>query len=175
MTASGITIERLDTAGAMAAAPVLSGILIDCVAGGAGVNFMHPLTSEKALAYWRDEVVPAVSSGNTALLVARRDGRLAGTVQLILAMRENQPHRGEIAKLLVAPRARRQGVARALMQAAHDHAAAADKTLLVLDTADDGAERLYRSLGWQTVGVVPGFALTPHGALCATTFLYKTL
>lgn len=175
MNGLGIAVERLDAVSVAAAIPDLSRILIECVNGGAGVGFMAPLAPEKATAYWRNEVLPAVSTGDTALLVAKTGSQIAGSVQLLLRMRENQPHRGEIAKLLVVPAARRQGIARALMESAQAHAAKAGKTLLMLDTADDGAERLYRSMGWQPIGVVPGFALTPHGQLCATTFLYKTL
>ena len=126
--------------------------------------------------FWRDRVAPQVRNGSRAVFVARRDALILGTVQLILDIEENQPHRGEISKLLVAPAARRQGVARAMMQAAQKHAAGAGKTLLLLDTETGGlAEQLYLSMGWVEVGVVPGFALTLHGALCATTYLYKVL
>ena len=176
MNPAGFTIERLDTAAALAAVPELSRILIDCVAGGAGVSFMDPLSPAKAEAFWRDRVAPQVKTGSRALFAARRDGRILGTVQLILSIEENQPHRGEISKLMVAPSARRQGVARALMEVAQRYATETGKTLLLLDTETGGlAEQLYLSLGWVEVGVVPGFALTPHGALCATTYLYKAL
>jgi GNAT superfamily N-acetyltransferase len=99
-----------------------------------------------------------------------------GTVQLVLALPENQPHRGEIAKLLVHPGARRRGLAAALMQAAEAAARAAGKTLLVLDTATGGdAERLYPRWGWQRCGVIPDYALWPRGGLCSTTVFYKAL
>ena len=176
MSPAGFSIERLDGAGVLAAVPELARIHIDCVAAGAGVSFMHPLSPEKADAFWRGEVAPKIASADTAIFVARKDNRIIGTVQLLLAMRENQPHRGEIAKLLVAPAERRQGAARALMEAAHKYAAEAGKSLLLLDTETGGlAEQLYLSMGWQEVGVLPGFALTTHGELCATTFLYKVL
>jgi len=176
MNPAGFAIEKLDAPSALAAVPELARIHIDCVAGGAGVSFMHPLSPEKADGFWRGEVVPKVAAGETALFVARKGGRIIGTVQVLMAMRENQPHRAEIAKMMVAPAERRQGVARALMEAAQQYAAEAGKTLLLLDTETGGlAEQLYNSMGWQEVGVVPGFALTPHGELCATTYLYKAL
>jgi GNAT superfamily N-acetyltransferase len=176
MTPAGLVIERLDAAGAAGAVPALSRILIDCVEGGGGVSFLHPLAPEKSDQFWRGEVIPAVAAGNTALLVARADGEIVGTVQVILGMRENQPHRGEIAKLLVAPTARRKGVARALMEAAQHLAAASGKILLLLDTeTGSNADQLYRSMGWQEVGIVPNFALTNHGVLCTVTYFYKGL
>lgn len=176
MNPAGYLIERLDAAHANAALPELAQILIDCVATGAGVSFLHPLSLEKAEAFWRGEVLANVMSGDTVLFVARHGGRIIGTVQLVVGMRENQPHRGEIAKLLVAPAERRQGVARALMEAAQAHAKSIGKTLLLLDTETGGlAEQLYLSMGWHEAGVVPGFALTTHGELCACTYLYKVL
>jgi len=176
MNPAGFAIEQLDGAGALAAVPDLARILIDCVAGGAGVSFMHPLSAEKAEDFWRGEVTPRVAASDTALFVARKGERIIGTVQVLMVMRENQPHRAEIAKMMVTPAERRQGVARALMESAQRYAAEAGKTLLLLDTETGGlAEQLYLSMGWQEVGVVPGFALTPHGEPCATTFLYKVL
>jgi len=176
MTPTGIAIERLDAEGVAAVAPELSRILMDCVEGGGGVSFLHPLSPEKAEGFWRDEVVPAVERGRTALLVARAHTHIVGTVQVILGMRENQPHRGEIAKLLVASGARRRGIARSLMEAAQQLAKDAGKILLVLDTeTGSNADLLYRSLGWQEVGMVPNFALTNHGVLCSVTYFYKAL
>ncbi len=176
MTPTGIHIERLEATGAAAAVPELSQILIDCVEGGGGVSFLHPLDPEKSQSFWRGEVVPAVSRGDTALLVAKANGKILGTVQVILGMRENQPHRGEIAKLLVAPAARRQGIARALMEAAQVLAQESGKILLLLDTeTGSNADQLYRSMGWQEVGIVPNFALTNHGVLCTVSFFYKAL
>jgi GNAT superfamily N-acetyltransferase len=176
MNPAGFAIELLDGAGALAAVPELARIHIECVAGGGGVSFMHPLSPEKAERFWRGEVAPKVAAGETALLVARKGGRIIGTVQVLMAMRENQPHRAEIAKMMVAPAERRKGVARALMETAQKYATEAGKTLWLLDTETGGlAEQLYISMGWQEIGVVPGFALTPHGEPCATTFLYKVL
>ena len=100
---------------------------------------------------------------------------MVGTVQVVLAAPENQPHRGEVAKMLVHRNARRRGVGEALMQAAEAAAVKAGKTLLVLDTASDSAERLYDRLGWHRVGVIPGYALWPDGGLVDTIVFYKTL
>ena len=176
MNLTGFQIALLDAAAAEACLPELAQIHIDCVAGGAGVSFLDPLPQEKAEAFWRDRVLAGVRTGTTKLFAARHEGRVAGTVQLLTAMPENQPHRAEIAKLLVAPAARRQGVGRALMEAAQKYAADSGKTLLLLDTVTGSlAEQLYLSLGWQEVGIVPGWALAPNGEMQATTFLYKAL
>ena len=176
MNPAGYEIERLDAGQTQEALRELAQIHIDCVAAGAGVSFLHPLSMEKAETFWRGEVLANVMSGDAVLFAARHGGKIIGTVQLIVGMRENQPHRGEIAKLLVAPAERRQGVARALMEAAQAHAKQIGKTLLLLDTETGGlAEQLYLSMGWHELGVVPGFALTTHGELCACTFLYKVL
>ena len=149
-------------------------VLIDCVAGGASVSFMHPLSQAKARAFWR-RVADDVESGARALLVAEDDGGVIGTVQLVLDQPENQPHRADLSKMLVHRRARRLGVGAALMSAAEDAARAAGKTLLVLDTASDEAERLYARAGWTLVGTIPGYALLPHGGLCGTNIYYRKL
>ena len=150
-------------------------ILIDCVAGGASVSFMHPLSQEKALAFWRS-VVEGVANGERALLVAEDDSGIVGTVQLILAQPENQPHRADVAKMLVHRRARRQGLGEALMKAAEREARVCGKTLLMLDTTTGmDAERLYSRLGWQRFGEVPGHALLAHGGLSDTAFFYSVL
>ena len=152
----------------------LADLLIDCVEGGASVSFMLPLTRERALAFWR-KVADGVARGERALLVAEDAEGILGTVQLVLEQPENQPHRAEIAKMLVHRRARRRGIGALLMQAAEDEARAHRKTLLVLDTSSAEAERLYARMGWQRVGVIPGFALLPEGELCSTTFFYRAL
>jgi GNAT superfamily N-acetyltransferase len=152
----------------------LAGVLVDCVDGGASVSFMQPMTRAKALAFWR-HVADGAARGERVLLVAADAQGIAGTVQVILAQPENQPHRADVAKMLVHRRARRQGVGAALMRAAEDAARAAGKTLLVLDTADDTAARLYARLGWQAVGTIPRYALLPAGGECATTYFYRTL
>jgi predicted N-acetyltransferase YhbS len=154
----------------------LCDVLIDCVAGGASVSFMHPLTPERARAFWQ-RVAAGVAAGERALLVAEDEaGTIVGTVQLMLDQPENQPHRADLAKMLVQRSARRQGIAERLMRAAEDAARGAGKTLLVLDTVTGGdAERLYARLGWQRVGSIPGYALWPRGGTCATTYFYRTL
>ncbi len=152
----------------------LADVLIDCVEGGASVSFMLPITRAKALAFWRD-VAAGVARGERALMVMEDAQGIAGTVQLILAQPENQPHRADVAKMLVHRRARRQGAGAALMRAAEGEALAEGKTLLVLDTADDTAARLYARLGWQVAGTIPRYALLPAGGECATTFFYRPL
>jgi ribosomal protein S18 acetylase RimI-like enzyme len=114
--------------------------------------------------------------GRRLVLAAFDDGRVVGTVQVILALPPNQPHRGEIAKLLVHRSARRRGIAELLMQHAEAEARAEGRTLLVLDTVTgDAAERLYTRLGWTRVGVIPGYALYPDGRPCDTTVFFKEL
>jgi GNAT superfamily N-acetyltransferase len=152
----------------------LASVLIDCVEGGASVSFMLPLTRERALAFWR-QVALGVAAGERALLVAEDARGVCGTVQLVLDQPENQPHRAELSKMLVHRRARRQGLGAALMRAAEATARECGKTLLVLDTASDEAERLYERQGWVRVGVIPGYALLPQGGLCGTTVYYRDL
>ncbi|SEI62289.1 GNAT family N-acetyltransferase [Paraburkholderia diazotrophica] len=154
----------------------LADVLIDCVDGGASVSFMQPLARDKAVAFWR-MIAGGVERGERALLIAEDgDGRIVGTVQLVLAQPDNQPHRADVAKMLVHRRARRRGVAQQLMAAADAVARDERKTVLVLDTVTGGdAERLYARAGWQRVGDVPKYALMPDGSLCGTTFYYKHL
>lgn len=152
----------------------LADVLIDCVEGGASVSFMHPLSQARAFAFWR-RVADDVESGARALLVAQDDSGIIGTVQLVLDQPENQPHRADLSKMLVHRRARRLGVGAALMRAAENVARDAGKTLLVLDTASDDAERLYARAGWTLVGVIPDYALLPRGGLCATSVYYRKL
>ena len=152
----------------------LADVLIDCVEGGASVSFMHPLPRDRAVAFWR-RVAKEVAAGERALLIADDARGLCGTVQLVLEQPENQPHRADLSKMLVHRRARRQGLGAALMRAAEGTARECGKTLLVLDTANDDAERLYERLGWTRVGVIPGYALLPQGGLCGTTVYYRNL
>jgi GNAT superfamily N-acetyltransferase len=152
----------------------LAQVLVDCVEGGASVSFMHPLTLPRARAFWQ-QVADDVARGERALLVAEDAAGIAGTVQLVLAQPENQPHRADLAKMLVHRRARQQGAGAALLAAAEQLARDCGKTLLVLDTASAEAERLYGRAGWQRCGTVPGYALLPHGGLCATIFFYREL
>jgi len=153
----------------------LSDVLIDCVEGGASVSFMLPMTRAKADAFWRT-VSASVARGERVVLAAEdADGTILGTAQVILAQPENQPHRGDLAKMLVHRRARRRGIGAALLAAAERSARGAGKTLLVLDTASDDAERLYGRGGWQRCGQIPDYALFPDGRPCATTFFFKFL
>jgi GNAT superfamily N-acetyltransferase len=171
-----VIVRRLGAEESAAAVEALAEVLIDCVEGGASVSFMLPLAREKALAFWRG-VADGVARGERALLVAEDGaGRINGTVQLVMAMPDNQPHRAEVAKMLVHRRARRAGIGQRLMAALDELAREQGKTVLVLDTVTGGdAERLYERAGWQRAGVVPKFALMPDGAFCATTFFYKHL
>jgi GNAT superfamily N-acetyltransferase len=153
----------------------LSDVLIDCVEGGASVSFMLPMSHAKADAFWR-HASASVARGERVVLAAEDPtGVIVGTVQVILAQPENQPHRGDLAKMLVHRRARRQGVGAALLVAAERSAREAGKTLLVLDTASDDAERLYARQGWQRCGQIPNYALWPGGGFCPTTFFFKVL
>jgi GNAT superfamily N-acetyltransferase len=153
----------------------LADVLIDCVEGGASVSFMHPLSRDRARAFWR-RVADGVATGERALVVAEDADGICGTVQLVLDLPENQPHRADLAKMLVHRRARRLGLGAALLGAAEATARACGRTLLVLDAVTGGdAARLYARLGWVRVGVVPGYALMPRGALCSTTFFYREL
>jgi GNAT superfamily N-acetyltransferase len=172
----GVTVRRLDPDDAAAAVPALAELLIDCVEGGASVSFMPPMTTEKAIHFWT-MVAQGVKHGERALLVAEEgDGRIVGTVQLVLALPENQPHRADVAKMLVARHARRRGIARRLMEAVDAAARDEGRTLLVLDAVTDGdAARLYARVGWQRVGDIPNFALMPDGAFCSTTYFYKAI
>jgi GNAT superfamily N-acetyltransferase len=153
----------------------LADVLIDCVEGGASVGFMLPLARDRALAFWR-RVAEGVAAGDRALLVAEDAHGICGTVQLVLAQMDNQPHRADLAKMLVHRRVRRQGLGAELMRAAEAMARDCGKTLLVLDAVTGGdAERLYASLGWTCVGPIPRYALMPDGAFCSTTFFYRDL
>ncbi|MBC8028455.1 MAG: GNAT family N-acetyltransferase [Steroidobacteraceae bacterium] len=149
-------------------------VLIDCVDGGASVNFMHPMTREKAETFWR-KVAEGLARGDRALIVAEDSSGIVGTAQAVWASPENQPHRADIAKMLVHRRARKAGVGAAVLAAAEDAARAAGRTLLVLDTASPEAERLYERGGWQRVGAVPKYALLPDGPFIASVFFYKDL
>ena len=153
----------------------LSDVLIDCVEGGASVSFMLPMTRAKAEAYWHSTAASVARGERIVLAAEDAAGTIVGTVQVILNQPENQPHRGDLAKMLVHRRARRRGVGAALLTAAERSALDAGKTLLVLDTASGDAERLYARQGWQRCGQIPNYALMPDGAPCATTLFFKSL
>lgn len=168
-------IRLLSAGDARAFLTDLCDVLADCVNGGASVGFMQPYGQADAVPYWQG-VADSVESGATLLLVAVIEGRVAGTVQVGAAQMPNQPHRGDLKKLLVRRSARGKGLARLLMEAAEREAARAGKTLLVLDTATGSdAEAIYPRLGWQRVGIVPDYAMWPEGGLCGTTFFYKRI
>ena len=153
----------------------LADVLMDCVEGGASVSFMHPLTRDRAVAFWR-RVAQGVAAGERALLVAEDAGGICGTVQLIFDLPENQPHRGDLAKMLVHRRVRRQGLGEVLLKAAEATARECGKTVLVLDAVTGGdAARMYARLGWQRVGDIPDYALFPRGGFCSTTVFYRKL
>jgi GNAT superfamily N-acetyltransferase len=153
----------------------LAAVLVDCVDGGASVSYMAPFSPAQARAEL-EGMAAEVDRGRRLLLAAFDGGNIVGTVQVILALPPNQPHRGEIAKLLVHRSARGHGVARRLMEHAESEARAEGKTLLVLDTVTgDAAERLYNRLGWTRVGVIPGYALYPDGRPCDTTVFWKSV
>jgi ribosomal protein S18 acetylase RimI-like enzyme len=170
----GLVLRRVGAEPGLARA--LADVLIDCVMGGASVGFMAPLDHGRAESFW-SSVLDSAVLGERIVIVAEQQatGIVVGTVQVILVAPENQPHRGEISKMLVHRGARRGGVGEALMRAAEEAASEAGKTLLVLDTASGDAERLYQRLGWHRVGVIPGYALWPEGGLVDTTIFYKAL
>ncbi|SMG55279.1 GNAT family N-acetyltransferase [Paraburkholderia susongensis] len=171
-----VTVRRLGPNEASACVEALAEVLIDCVEGGASVSFMLPISREKALAFWRT-VANGVALGERTLLIAEDgNGEIVGTVQLITAQPENQPHRADVAKMLVHRKARRRGIAQHLMREVDRIAREEKKSVLVLDTVTGGdAERLYQRAGWQRVGDVPNYALMPDGAFCGTTFYCKQL
>jgi GNAT superfamily N-acetyltransferase len=153
----------------------LSDVLIDCVEGGASVSFMLPMTREKAEGYWKS-LSASLARGERAVIAAEDAQGIVGTVQVIFSQPENQPHRGDVAKMLVHRRARRRGVGAALLAAAEHCALEAGKTLLVLDTVTDSdGYRLYSRHGWQRCGEIPNYALWPDGRLCPTTIFYKAV
>lgn len=153
----------------------LTDVLMDCVEGGASVSFMLPLDRAQAVAFWK-KVAQGVAAGERALLVAEDAAGICGTVQLILDLPPNQPHRADVVKMLVHRRARRQGVGEALMKASESAALDCGRTLLVLDTVTgDAGSRLYERCGWSRVGDIPNYALYPQGGLCPTTYYYKEL
>ncbi|MCE4538776.1 GNAT family N-acetyltransferase [Pelomonas sp. P7] len=170
------TIRELDGAEALARVDEMADVLRDCVEGGASVGFMLPLAPGRPEAFWR-KVAAGVAAGERHLFVAEDEaGRVCGTLSLVVDMPDNQPHRADVAKMLVHRRARRRGVAEALLRAVEAKAGALGRTTLVLDTVTGSdASRVYERLAWQKVGDIPDYALMPDGALCSTTYYVKRL
>jgi GNAT superfamily N-acetyltransferase len=169
-----IDLIALDAGAVAAAAYELGEVLADCVNGGASVNFMLPYSVEDAAAFFR-KVIPSIERGETVLVAATVNGRVAGTVQLGLDTPPNQPHRAEVKKMLVHRAARGKGVGAALLATIEAIAREKGRTLLVLDTASDDARRLYERGGWQRLGNIPDYALLPAGGFCDTTIYWKKI
>ena len=154
---------------------ILGQLLVETVANGGSVSFMHPLAPEAAEAFWTKSL-EAADRGERIVLGAFDRDMLAGTVTLHLDCPQNQPHRAEIAKLMTRLSHRGRGIGSALMRAAEELAAKRGRTLLVLDTAtEDGASALYEKLGFMRAGEIPDFALKPHGRLSGTIIYWKRI
>jgi len=175
MSAGAIRVRCLESLGEREMEG-LCDVLIDCVEGGASVSFMWPMTRAKAQSFWRNAAASAARGERVVIAAEDAAGRIVGTVQVIWAQPENQPHRADVAKMLVHRVARRHGVGAALLAAAERTALDAGRTLLVLDTVTEGdAYRLYARAGWQRCGDIPDYALWPDGRRCATTVFFKSL
>jgi GNAT superfamily N-acetyltransferase len=152
----------------------LSDVLIDCVEGGASVSFMNPMSRAKAEAFWRNVATSAERGERVIVIAEEANGSIVGTVQIVFATQENQPHRADVAKMLVHRRFRRAGIGAALLVAGEQAAFECGKRLLVLDTVTGAdAERLYARYGWQRCGVIPEYAFWPDGRPCDTTVFFK--
>jgi GNAT superfamily N-acetyltransferase len=170
-----LDVRRLSAAEAREQLDALARVLADCVAGGASVGYLAPFSQAEARAVYEDYVRDA-ERGRRIILGAFLDGELVGTAQLVLAVPPNQPHRADVARVLVHRSARRRGIAQRLMEHLEREARAEGKSLLVLDAVTGGdAARLYEGTGWNTVGVIPGYALYPDGRLCDTTVFWKAI
>jgi GNAT superfamily N-acetyltransferase len=173
--ARGLVVEALDAAAAASAERPLAELLSACVAEGASLEFLPPRPRERAVAFWKQNSA-AVAAGSRVLLVAWRDGVMAGSVTLDLATAENQPHVAAVQKLMVDPAARRAGIGRALMRRAEQAARGHGRRILALDTrAGSAAEALYRAEGWQDLGRIPGFEVDGARRPCDTVFFWKAL
>jgi ribosomal protein S18 acetylase RimI-like enzyme len=153
----------------------LSELLVETVASGGSVSFMHPLVPDVADAFWRDSLASA-ARGERIVFGAHDGDDLVATVTLVLGLPPNQPHRAEIAKMMTRLSHRHRGIATALMRAAETLAREHGRILLVLDTATDGgASELYEGLGFQLTGTIPDYALKPHGGFTGTKIYWKRL
>jgi ribosomal protein S18 acetylase RimI-like enzyme len=154
---------------------MLSQMLIETVAHGGSVSFMHPLSASDASAFWTGALAAAVR-GERIVLGAFDVAMLVGTVSLLLDCPPNQPHRAEIAKMMTRVSHRGRGVAAALLREAEVLAEGRGRTLLTLDTAaDGGAAGLYEKAGFIYAGEIPDFALKPHGGLTGTRLYWKRI
>jgi ribosomal protein S18 acetylase RimI-like enzyme len=154
----------------------LADLLRETVAAGGSVSFMHPLAPDVAAAFWSRSLHAADAGERVVLGAIDVDGQLVATVTLLLNCPPNQPHRGEIAKMMTRVDRRGRGIARALMLEAQRIAVARGRTLLTLDTAEDeGAGPFYEKLGFTRAGVIPDYAYKPHGGLCGTLIYWKRI
>ncbi len=169
-----VEVVELAAEGVRALLPELAALLQDAVDNGASIGFLPPLAGDEACAYWQ-EIAAALETPACRLWVARSNGCVLGSVQLFLEPRPNGRHRAEVRKLIVHTGARRRGIGRTLMTLLEDEARRAARSLLVLDTAGDDAERLYLRLGYRRAGVIPGYALNGSGGADATILMYKQI
>ena len=165
-------IRNLDADEARERIPELALILFDCVANGASVNFMNPFSMAEAVGFFAN-VADSVANGDLVLFAAIENGRAVGTCQLVPSSKPNQPHRGELAKMLVHTTHRKKGIGKLLLDAVDAEMKQRGLKLITLDTASDDAERLYERCGYVRAGVIPKFALYPDGRYCDTVYYYK--
>ncbi|MBI5927842.1 MAG: GNAT family N-acetyltransferase [Chloroflexi bacterium] len=170
-----VTIERWTDRQMAATLPDFIELLRDGVDKGASIGFLPPLSDDLAYDYWTG-VQADVVAGKRILMVALFEGKMIGSAQLELAMRQNSRHRAEVQKVLVHSDYRRRGIGQQLMAGLEDQAHLAGRTLLVLDTRQgDSGEPLYRKMGYIEAGVIPRYAEVENGEFCATVFYYKLL
>ena len=150
-------------------------LLMDAVDSGASVGFMPPLSEAEVSEYWRG-VIDALREKRRVLLAVLEGNAVQGSVQLDLEMRANGTHRAEAMKLFVHRRARRRGLAKALMSELESTARRLGRTLLMTDTRKGGeAEKMCESLGYVRYGEVPDYARSGDGHLHTTVFFYRQL
>jgi ribosomal protein S18 acetylase RimI-like enzyme len=170
-----IVIEELYAEDGAAALPELVELLRDAVDHGASVGFLSPLEQNRAEEYWRENLKD-VSAGKRIIFVARERGRIVGTAQLAFASQQNGRHRAEVQRLIVHTSAQRRGIGAALMRQLETTARSLGRMLLILNTrTGDPPEAFYQRLGYQIVGIIPGFAQNPDGTLNDTSIMYRKL
>ncbi len=174
---TGFSIARYDRRALEAVLPAMGEMMRACVHAGASIGYILPFSAEDGVSFWESKVLPRLDAGGLVLLVARENGRVAGTVQLDRDTPPNQPHRAEVRKLMVDPAFRRRGLARRLMAEIEEEARGLGRSLLTLDTrTGDAAEPLYLSLGYAVSGIIPGYCLDPaEPKFDSTTIMYKRL